>query len=178
MINEISKPEYYRLLNAYLNDPNNPQTNIDMGLFYYNIGQTAAAVGFFIRAAERSDNDDLQYECMMLCADCFDKQGTRGISVKGMLKHAVSINPRRPEAYLKLALAEEMTDVASNWFDSYMVSGLALEFCDFDLEPLQYSTTFVGRYALLFQKAHTAWWCGLTDETLQGSSATKSCNCW
>jgi len=165
MINEISKPEYYRLLNAYLNDPNNPQTNIDMGLFYYNIGQTAAAVGFFIRAAERSDNDDLQYECMMLCADCFDKQGTRGISVKGMLKHAVSINPRRPEAYLKLALAEEMTDVASNWFDSYMVSGLALEFCDFDLEPLQYSTTFVGRYALLFQKAHTAWWCGLTDES-------------
>lgn len=159
------KETFDGLLRAYINEPNDAQYNFALGLFYYTIGQTAAAVGLFIRTAERTEDKELMYECMMLCADCFAQQGTRGISVKGMLKHAVSINPRRPEAYLKLAMDQEMTDTASNWFDSYLTSSLALEFCDFDLPPLQYSTSYPGKYALVFQKGHTAWWCGMTDES-------------
>lgn len=159
------KQEFDRLLDAYVTDPYAAENNFHLGLFYKDIGQTAAAIGLFIRTAERTDDNELMYECMILCADCFEQQGTRGISVKGMLKHAVSINPRRPEAFLKLAMADETTDTATNWFDSYMDSSLALEFCDFDLPPLKYSGTFPGKYALIFQKAHTAWWCGMCDES-------------
>lgn len=165
MLDNDKKQEFDILLKNYIEDPGRPENNFALGWFYYNIGQTASAVGFFLRTAERTDDRELQYECMILCADCFDQQGTRGISVKGMLKHAVSINPRRPEAYVKLALAEELTDLATNWFDSYTTSSLALEFCNFDLPPLKYSNSFLGKYTLIFQKAHTAWWCGLTNES-------------
>jgi len=153
-----------QLLKEYINNPEDAKANLLLALHYNSINQTSAAISFFLRTAERTRNKELQYECMLKAASCFELQGMRSISVKGLLQHAVSILPRRPEAYLALSLAQERTDHASNWIDSYQTSSQALEFCNFGLPPLKF-TEFPGKFALYFQKGHTAYWTGLCDES-------------
>jgi hypothetical protein len=153
-----------QLLKEYINNPEDPKSNLLLALHYNKINQTAAAISFFLRTAERTRNKELQYECMLKAASCFESQSMRSVSVKGLLQHAIAILPRRPEAYLALALIQETTDHKSNWIDSYQTSSQALEFCNFGLPPLKF-TEFPGKFALYFQKGHTAYWTGLCDES-------------
>ena len=127
-----------QLLEEYVNDPEDAETNLRLAFHYNEINQTASAISFFLRTAERTRNKELQYECMLKAASCFESQGMRSISVKGLLQHAISILPRRPEAYLALSVIQETTDSLSNWIDSYQTASQALEFCNFNL--LQIST--------------------------------------
>ena len=152
-----------QLLKEYVNNPEDPDTNLQLAFHYNDINQTAAAISFYLRTAERSRDKQLQYECMLKAASCFESQGMRSISVKGLLQHAISILPRRPEAYLSLSTIQETTDSLSNWIDSYQTASQALEFCNFNLPPLKFNR-FPGKFALYFQKGHTAWWTGLCDE--------------
>ena len=46
----------------YIDNPLNAGVNFDTGLYYESIGQTAAALSFFLRCAELTDNDTLAYE--------------------------------------------------------------------------------------------------------------------
>ena len=153
-----------QLLKEYINNPEDPETNLQLAFHYNSINQTASAISFYLRTAERSRDKQLQYECMLKAASCFESQGMRSISVKGLLQHAISILPRRPEAYLSLSTIQETTDSLSNWIDSYQTSSQALEFCNFNLPPLKFNQ-FPGKFALYFQKGHTAWWTGLCDES-------------
>ena len=152
-----------QLLKEYINNPEDPETNLQLAFHYNSINQTASAISFYLRTAERSRDKQLQYECMLKAASCFESQGMRSISVKGLLQHAISILPRRPEAYLSLSIIQETTDSLSNWIDSYQTSSQALEFCNFNLPSLKFNQ-FPGKFALYFQKGHTAWWTGLCDE--------------
>ena len=54
---EQLKEQIYR----YVDAPLNPGVNFDTGLYYEAIGQTAAALSFFLRCAELTDNDTLAY---------------------------------------------------------------------------------------------------------------------
>ena len=79
------------LLEKFIHDPANAETNFALALYYNSIGQTASAVSYYIRTAERTDNDLLKYECLVKAARCFEKQGTRAFSVKGLLQHAIAL---------------------------------------------------------------------------------------
>lgn len=164
---EYDRAEFQHLFNNYNRDPGNAENNWSLGRWYEQLGHTASALSFYLRAAERTDSDLMKYECMLRAACVFESQGTRGITVKGLLQHAIAVLPRRPEAYLKLAFLQENTPVWSNahWHDSYNTVSIALSVCDWNSEPLRTDVNFPGKYALLFQKAHTAWWCGLCDES-------------
>jgi SAM-dependent methyltransferase len=155
------------LLNAYVLSPNDPENNYLLAKYYHNIGQTASAVSYYIRTAERTEDHLLQYECLIQCARCFESQGTRKFTVKGFLQHAVALMPKRPEAYFYLSLFyESQHNNDGRWFDSYTTASIGTEVCEFEnLEPLRSSVEFPGKYAVLFQKAHTAWWCGLQEES-------------
>ncbi len=153
-----------QLLEEYVNDPEDAETNLRLAFHYNEINQTASAISFFLRTAERTRNKELQYECMLKAASCFESQGMRSISVKGLLQHAISILPRRPEAYLALSVIQETTDSLSNWIDSYQTASQALEFCNFNLPPLKFNQ-YPGKFALYFQKGHTAWWTGLCEQS-------------
>ena len=164
---KIAKPALTDLLEQYIKSPNNPTTNWNLALHYDEIGQLASAVSYYIRTAERATDDLLKYECLIRAAMCFERQGTRKFTVKGMLQHAVAIQPKRPEGHYLLSKFYE-TEVHSDgrWLDSYLSSSIALEVCNFDdLQPLKTAIDYPGKYALMFQKAHTAWWCGLCDES-------------
>ena len=58
---EQLKEQIYR----YVDAPLNPGVNFDTGLYYEAIGQTAAALSFFLRCAELTEDDLLAYEALL-----------------------------------------------------------------------------------------------------------------
>ena len=69
------------MLKAYIKEPNNPISNWNLALHYDDIGQTATAVSFYLRTAERTEDDLIKYEALIKAAHCFEKQGTRRFTV-------------------------------------------------------------------------------------------------
>ncbi|NBU81772.1 MAG: class I SAM-dependent methyltransferase, partial [Flavobacteriaceae bacterium] len=153
------------LLHNYIFSPDDPQNNFLLGYYYESIGQTASALSFYLRTAERSDSDLLKYESLIRGSMCFDKQGTRNFTVKGMLQHAVAVMPTRPEAYYLLSRFYERENKEGSWQDSYLMASIGEKVCDLNASNLITEVDYPGNYALLFQKALSSWWCGLCDES-------------
>ena len=156
---------FNEMMNAYVGDPSNEYNNYILGLWYDNIGQTASAVSYYIRAAERSNEPLYQYECLIRAALCFQKQGTRGLSVRGLLQRAMSILPKRPEAYFLLARYHERESTVESWVNCYTYASMALEICDFNCGNLRTWVEYPGYFGMLFEKAVSAWWVGLCEDS-------------
>ena len=103
-------------LAAYISDPKDPRYNFFLGKAYEDLNHTAAAVGFYLRAAECDEDDLLTYEALLRMALCLSKQGSRVFTVKGVLLRAVSLLPERPEAYFLLSRTYEIN---RDWQESY-----------------------------------------------------------
>ena len=50
----MANQTYTDLLHKYIESPEDPEANFALGLHYHSIDQTASAVSFYLRAAERS----------------------------------------------------------------------------------------------------------------------------
>lgn len=143
------------LLNDYILNPENPEKNFNLAIKYKELGQTAAAISFFLRCADRSNNNlDLAYESLIHVGECFDTQGNRFEHVRCMYKHAISIIPSRPEAYYKLANFQ-------NWHqqyqDSYTLCKQALDICDFSLPNFKSKIKYPGKWGLIYERAVAEW---------------------
>ena len=86
----------------FIKDPDNYTTNFNLGVYYDTIDQTASAVSYYLRCAERTDSDLFKYQCILRSALCFSVQGCRNTTVKGLFQHAIAIMPTRPEGYYLL----------------------------------------------------------------------------
>ena len=150
------------LLLEYALDTENPIKNFNLGIWYEHYRHNAPALSFFLRCAERSENDNLAYEALIHASNAYDRQGTRDQTAKGLLQQALCIMPKRPEAYYLLARFAEKREW---WQECYIMCQWALEFCDFDCEPLQTDVEYPGKYGLLFQKSLAAWSWGKGDES-------------
>jgi tetratricopeptide (TPR) repeat protein len=159
----LQTDSYSNLLQQYINNPESDLLNFYLAVEYDKMGQTAAAISFYLRAAERTDEDLLKYECLLRASMCFDAQGSRGNSVIGLLQHAVSLLPKRPEAYFLLSRYYERTQ---KWFEGYMLASIGEKVVDETLCKLRTVVDYPGYYGLLFEKAVTGWWCGLCEESL------------
>lgn len=159
------KIDLQTLIHNYIIDCENADNNYNLGLYYESINQTAAALSYFLRCAERSSAPETVYECLIRSSMCFEKQGKRNFTVKGLLQHAISIYPTRPEAYYLLARFYEKETYDGSWQDSYMIASIGEKVANFNSAPLTNPVDFPGRYALLFQKGIAAWWCGLVEES-------------
>ena len=149
-------------LHEYILDPENPEANYGLGIEYYNIGQTAASISYLLRAAERTKNKLLAYECLLLIGISFELQGSRDFTVRCLYKHAICLIPDRPEAYYLLG---KLNQVRGLNLDCYLNAVTALNFITDDLPKLRNNVTYPGIYGLLFIKAVSSWWCGRTDES-------------
>jgi len=149
-------------LHKYIHNSESAQANFDLGLEYDRMGQTGAAISFYLRTAERSQTDVLQYEALLRMALCFERQRTRDDTEKVILQKAISLLPSRPEAYFVLSRLHEIN---KEWHDSYTVASIGLSACDFDLEPLTTDVQYPGQYGLLFEKGVSAWWVGQTEQS-------------
>jgi len=156
------KTELEKLLTNYALDPENPETNFELGLWYEREGHTAPALSYFLRCAEREDDIDMQYLALIKCYYCYDLQGTRDGTSKSLLLQAISILPKRPEAHFLLSRFYEKRN---DWSECYSRASEALEVCDFDCEPLMVDVEYPGKYGLLFEKAISGWWWGKGDES-------------
>ena len=162
IIVDITKSNLNDLLLEYALDTENPIKNFNLGMWYEHHRHNAPALSFFLRCAERTDDDNLAYEALIHASNAYDRQGTRDQTAKGLLQQALCVMPRRPEAYYLLARFSEKRQW---WQDCYIMCQWALDFCDFDLPPLHTDVEYPGKYGLLFQKQIAAWWWGKGDES-------------
>lgn len=152
-----------QMLNDFINAPFDPITNFNLALEYETNNQTAAAASFYLRSAEKTNNLVLQYIALLRNAICFEKQGNRDLTVKTLIQRAISILPNRPEGYYLLSRVFERK---KEFHDCYMTSCIGLEkYNDVNLQPIINLTDYFDKYKLLFQKAISAWWVGLTEES-------------
>jgi len=153
------------LLYSYIQTPDDAEINFSLARWYHDIGQTAAAVSYYLRCAERTMCVDLQYECLLHAARCFESQGKRNLSVRGLLQHCMVIQPSRPEAYWMLSrIYQDDHSFKDHWMNAYTIASLGMFACTADVTPLRCSTDFPGLFALKLQRAVTGWWAGLCDE--------------
>ena len=166
--NEVDYDKRYltNLLHHYIQNPDDPEINYLLAMFYWDIGQTAACMSYCLRTVERSEKKLLQYECLIRAAMCYEKQGTRKFTVKGLIQNAMIVMPSRPEAHFLLARHYEHHNQSDDgaWKDCYQTACIAEAFCERDPEPLRTQVDYPGYYGILFEKAISSWWCGLCDE--------------
>jgi hypothetical protein len=143
------------LILEYVNDPYNARKNYNLGLYYYNIGQTASALSFFLRCAEWGDDFNLTYESLIMTGLCLSRQNRRQGSEMGVYLQAVRYNSNRPEAYYFLSLLQERR---GEWLESNVNATLS-----FNLRNNACSTVYDfgwREYKAVFQRAVSAWWIG------------------
>jgi len=85
--------------------------------------------------------------------------------LKSMIKTYI-MDPSNPENNWDLALHYDgLGQTASAVSFSFTMASIGYSFADGELEPLRTEIDYPGKYALLFQKAHSAWWCGLGEDS-------------
>ena len=156
-------PNLNTALNNYISDTKNPLYNFILGQVYENLGHTAAAASFYLRTTEFGYDDLLNYEASLRLGLCFEKQGSRVFTVKGIFLRAASLLPQRPEAYYLLSRVYEH---CKDWQESYTWAVLGETLIEEPLKKLITNVEYPGKYALTFQRAIAAWWIGLWDESL------------
>jgi tetratricopeptide (TPR) repeat protein len=142
------------LIIKFANDTENAELNYLLGLEYDKIGQTAAAISYFLRASERTTDKLKQYECLIRIGKCFDKQRNRNYTVRSMYQSAICVLPERPEAYY---LMSRLYESEGNHFESYLMMEIAINNTK---EYESINVGYHGRWCLFFQKAVAAWWRG------------------
>lgn len=162
---QILELDLNNLIVEYINDPENYKNNFLLGFYYESIGQTASAVSYYLRTAERTEINSIKYESLIRAAICFNKQGTRNFTVKSLLLHALAVCPKRPEAYYLMAVHYENSKGDGNWNDCYTISSIGLEVSELDSNDTITNLNYPGKYGLLFQKALSSWWCGLCEDS-------------
>lgn len=148
-------------IHDYIFDPENPEKCYSLARIYESMGQAAAAVTYFLKCAERTDDKELAYECLIRVAFGFDFSKNRNNTTRGILRQAMMLLPKRPEAYYLLARNFNYNRL---YLDAYTYTNLALEFCDLDSKPLRNNVDYAGKYAMIFEKAVAAWWWGRENE--------------
>ena len=150
-------------LETYIEAPHVPENSYSIGYEYELMGQTASAMGFYLKCAELTDDKMLAYECLLRKAICFKKQGERETHVKNTCYMAISVLPQRPEAYHLLSISHEL---CGEWHASYgwACAGEKLAALS-PMDSLQTACGYPGAYGLPFQKAVSLWQVGRFDES-------------
>ena len=154
-----------KYLHLYINDPLDPYINAQLGEEYDKIGQGAAALSYFLRAAEllHDTDKDLAYNCLLKTWKQLNKIGRRKKWEKCQLELAISYNPTRPEAYLFMSLfSNDFHTIYDYHHQSYMYACLGLQYID--KKPLKYDVGYLS-YLLYFQKAFHGWYIAKRDES-------------
>lgn len=159
--------EIERLIVDLSTDPVNPKKNFAAAVEYERLGQTASAVGLYLRTAEYGYKSDIRvvYTALLKIANCIADQKDRQISVKNVLLQAIAYLPNRPEAHFLLSRYYEQ---AGSWQESYTFAELGLRYAGVRYTAIELPAFvgYYGSYCLTFQRAVSAWWIGRKDESL------------
>ena len=145
----------------YIEDPKNDIANFNLAYWYENQRHLSPACSYYLRCAELTKNEDLAYECLLRLYLCYYSLSNRDYTCENLLKSALKIKPKNPEAYFFLS---QFFERKSNWMDGYLYASLGLELSN--CEPSKFKTYFEyqSKYMLIFQKAVCSWWYGKPRE--------------
>jgi hypothetical protein len=151
------------LIETASHDMFNAELNFQVAQEYENIGQTAAAVSFYLRAAEYGYDSHplIAYTSLIRMAFCFEDQSWREHSVSNSLLQAIQYMPNRPEAYFLLSRFYERSQ---KWQECYTFAEIGLLHKG-RFEPLPAYVEYDGDFCLLFEKAVSGWWVGRQEES-------------
>ena len=149
-------------LDNYIIDPRNSTINFNVGIEYYNIKQYAAAMSYFLRAAELSTDNKLIYEYLLLVAKCMQVITRRDSAELELINNAVRFDPMRPEGYLMLSLYYERLKQYST-SQSFAKIGLLMKENDRIYGNHKDIIDYQGSYKLDFQIALCNWSLGQSD---------------
>ena len=147
-------------LDRYILEPFNPDINFALGLEYEKLGQTASAAGYYLRSVEFGSNEEHMYEALIKMSLCFERQGNRVFTLKGVLLRAISLLPKRPEAYFLLSRVYERN---GDWQECYTTATIGYNFAT-DEPNTRTDVDYPGIWGFTFQKSVAGWWIGLQDE--------------
>ena len=142
-------------------DTENTEKNYNLARWYESQGHSAVAATYYLRAAERSEDNNFAYQALIRASFCYNSQGSRDTTEKALLDNALNLLPQRPEAYYYFSKFHEKNQ---NWQSSYTYANLGLNCCNNNLEPIDVPE-FLGTYSLIFQKAISGWWWGKGNES-------------
>lgn len=156
-----------KYLESFIANPYNEDAIVNLASEYQSLGQTSAAFGLYLRAAEITESIPLQYECLIQCAQCLEQQQRRPLSTRDLYMHAISVMPTRPEAYYFLSRLYERGiegNKDQRWHSSYMLACIGLSMSG-EHPPFRTNVQYPGTYALLFQKGVAAYWIERIEES-------------
>jgi tetratricopeptide (TPR) repeat protein len=159
-IKTSKKIQYETPLEKFIQNPENPYANFDLAEFYKSLNHFGPASSFFLRAAERTTNEELQYIALIQFALSFESQKNkkRYLTIKTIYQRAICLFPKRPEAYYFLSKLEENH---GNYHDGYLYASIGHTFSD---EKTHIIKEYPYPYGNLFEKGVCSWWIGNTEE--------------
>jgi len=164
LINKESIEGLEKLLIKYAQNPEDPDINFYLGVCYESLGHTAPGLSYFLRCAERTDDDFLAYEALIRGGYCYKKQGGRDWTTKTLFQHAMLTLPERPEAYFLLS---NFYRERNHHQDAYISASLGLKFIDNANNDFKFDIGYDGEIGLLFEKAASGWYWGKVDESIK-----------
>tara|TARA_B100000902_G_C27320681_1_gene924226 strand:+ start:2325 stop:4520 length:2196 start_codon:yes stop_codon:yes gene_type:complete len=157
-------------INNYILSPRDEHINFNLACEYFKIGQYAAAISYYLRCAELSDNKDLVYECLLQSWNCMSKVGDRPIFERGQLIQAISQSPHRPEGYYQLCMwLENFGDQRYQskeelFHHMYLYACIGISNHQNNIKFKQYDE-YPGVIGLYFYKAFAGWQIGKKEES-------------
>ena len=145
----------------YIQDSDSDVANFDLAFWYDNQGHLSPACSYYLRCSELTKDKLLSYECLLRLYVCYKKLSNRDYTCENLLKNALNLCPKKPEAYFLLS---QFYEYKSNWLDSYLYASLGLELSDCESSDIKNNFGYESKYMLIFQKAVASWWCGKPKE--------------
>jgi len=146
----------------YIEDPNNDLNNFNLALWYHKQLHYSPACSFYLRCAELTEAPVLAYECLLNLYCCYKELSGRNYTCENLLKSAINLGPKYPEAYFLLS---QFYEAQGNWMDCYLYASLGLENTDcLPTANMARNFGYEGKYCLIFQKAVSSWWYGKPHE--------------
>jgi len=149
-------------LEKFINNPTCGSCNMDLADYYYEQGQYASALSFYLRSAEFSGNENYVYTALLMVAKSLSNLGRRKTTEYGLWLNALAYKPNRPEAYLFLS---EYAERNGNYVQSYAYAVTGLQYVKGNWTLESDNVGYEGMYQLEFQKAVAAWHIGRGKES-------------
>lgn len=152
----------YHLLESFIKNPFDDHSTFNLAKRYYSDKHYSSALSFYLRVAEYSNVSNTVYSSLVQVAKCLDKIERRPHATSIAYLNAISVLPNRPEAYYAMCVYYEHK---KEFHQCYVNACIGLQFSKGMKENLELE--YPGEYALLFQKALSAWHIGKKNESIE-----------
>ena len=149
-------------LNRLVYSPYNDSINFELGYLYENEKQYAAAVSYYLRSAEFTEDNVFASESLLRASLCINNQEGRDEKELYLIKHAINESPNSLEPYY---IASLYFSWRKKWMDSYHYANLGINILENKIQEKSFNKTLnYDDYQLYYQKAFSGTHIGKINE--------------